>query len=120
MRSFRTSWSARRQASGRMTLMGLLFTQMQIPITVATFAAGLVFFNSWLILHLAMALIPAFIGKGHFNAQTYSLDFGRTPERRELDYVRQTAASVDSAKVVKIFGLNRFLTDRYRELSQSF
>ncbi len=50
----------------------------------------------------------------------YSLDFGRTPELRELDYVRQTAASVDSAKVVEIFGLNRFLADRYRELSQSF
>ena len=111
---------ARRQASGRMTLMGLLLTQMQNLITVATFAAGLVIFNPWLILLLALALIPAFIGEAHFNAQTYSLDFGRTPERRELDYVRQTAASVESAKEVKIFGLNRFLTDRYRELSESF
>lgn len=111
---------ARRQASGRMTLMGLLFTQMQNLVTVATFAAGLVIFNPWLILLLALALIPAFIGEAHFNAQTYSLDFGRTPERRELDYVRQTAASVESAKEVKIFGLNGFLTDRYRELSESF
>ncbi len=111
---------ARRQASGRMTLMGLLFTQMQNLITVATFAAGLVVFNPWLILLLALALIPAFIGEAHFNAQSYSLDFGRTPERRELDYVRQTAASVESAKEVKIFGLNGFLTDRYRELSESF
>lgn len=111
---------ARRQASGRMTLMGLLFTQMQNLLTVATFAAGLVIFNPWLILLLALALIPAFIGEAHFNAQSYSLDFGRTPERRELDYVRQTAASVESAKEVKIFGLNRFLTDRYRELSESF
>jgi ATP-binding cassette, subfamily B, bacterial len=34
--------------------------------------------------------------------------------------VRQTAASVETAKEVKIFGLNRFLTDRYRALSQSF
>ena len=111
---------ARRQASGRMTLMGLLFTQMQNLVTVATFAAGLVIFNPWLILLLALALIPAFIGEAHFNAQSYSLDFGRTPERRELDYVRQTAASVESAKEVKIFGLNGFLTDRYRALSESF
>ncbi|MDB5665405.1 ABC transporter ATP-binding protein [Cypionkella sp.] len=111
---------ARRQASGRMTLMGLLFSQMQNLVTVATFAAGLVIFNPWLILLLALALIPAFLGEAHFNAQTYSLDFGRTPERRELDYVRQTAASVESAKEVKIFGLNQFLTDRYRELSESF
>ncbi|GLS88085.1 ABC transporter ATP-binding protein [Cypionkella aquatica] len=111
---------ARVQASGRMSLMGLLFTQMQNLVTVSTFAAGLVLFNPWLILLLALALIPAFIGEAHFNAQSYSLDFGRTPQRRELDYVRQTAASVESAKEVKIFGLNSFLTNRYRELSESF
>ena len=111
---------ARRQSSGRMTLMGQLFGQMQDLLTVATLAAGLVFYNPWLILLLLVALVPAFVGEAHFNARTYSLDFGRTPERRELDYVRQIAASVETAKEVKIFGLNRFLTDRYRELSESF
>ena len=111
---------ARRQSSGRMTLMGQLFGQMQDVLTVATLAAGLVFYNPWLILLLLVALVPAFVGEAHFNARTYSLDFGRTPERRELDYVRQTAASVETAKEVKIFGLNRFLADRYRELSESF
>ena len=54
------------------------------------------------------------------DARTYTLDFGRTPERRELDYVRQTAASVETAKEVKIFGLNRFLIDRYRQLAGDF
>ena len=39
------------------------------------------------------------------------------PERRELDYVRQTGASVDTAKEVKIFGLNAFLIERYRLLA---
>ena len=64
--------------------------------------------------------MPAFLGEAHFNAQSYSLDFGRTPERRELDYVRQTAASVETAKEVKIFGLNGFLIDRYRRLADGF
>ena len=59
--------------------------------------------------------MPAFLGEAHFNAQSYSLDYVRTPERRELDYVRQTAASVETAKEVKIFGLNGFLIDRYRQ-----
>ena len=111
---------ARRQSGGRMTLMGQLFGQMQNLVTVATFATGMVVYNPWLILLLALALVPAFVGEAHFNAQNYALDFRRTPERRELDYVRQTAASVESAKEVKIFGLNRFLTDRYRTLSESF
>ena len=110
---------ARRQASGRMTLMGQLFSQMQNLVTVATFAGGLLVYNPWLILLLLIALVPAFVGEAHFNAQSYSLDFRRTPERRDLDYVRQTAASVETAKEVKIFGLNAFLTERYRTLSES-
>ena len=64
---------------------------------------------------LAIALVPAFVGEAHFNAQSYSLNYARTPERRELDYVRQTGASVETAKEVKIFGLNAFLIERYRD-----
>jgi ATP-binding cassette, subfamily B, bacterial len=111
---------ARRQASGRMTLMGQVFNQVQDVVTIASFAAGLVIYAPWLILLLAVALIPSFLGEAHFNAQSYWLNYHRAPERRELDYVRQTAASVESAKEVKIFGLNRFLLDRYRELAMSF
>ena len=111
---------ARRQSSGRMPLLGQLMGQIQDVLTVVTFAGGLVVFNPWLIVLLLVALIPAFLGEAHFNAQSYTLDFRRTPERRELDYVRQTAASAETAKEVKIFGLNAFLIDRYRVLSQSF
>jgi ATP-binding cassette subfamily B protein len=111
---------ARRQTSGRMTLMGQLLGQAQDIVTVASFVAGFIFFAPWLIALLLLALVPAFLGEAHFNAQSYSLDFGRTPERRELDYVRQTAASVDTAKEVKIFGLNGFLTDRYIRLANDF
>jgi ATP-binding cassette subfamily B protein len=108
---------ARRQTSGRMTLMGQLFSQAQDIVTVVSFAAGLLIYAPWLIVLLFVALIPAFLGEAHFNAQGYSLDYLRTPERRELDYVRQTAASVETAKEVKIFGLNGFLIDRYRRLA---
>jgi ATP-binding cassette subfamily B protein len=111
---------ARRQTSGRMTLMGQLFSQGQDLVTVASFAAGLIFYAPWLIVLLLLALVPAFVGEAHFNAQSYSLDFVRTPERRELDYVRQTAASVETAKEVKIFGLNSFLIDRYIRLATAF
>ena len=111
---------ARRQTSGRMTLMGQLLGQAQDIVTVASFVAGFIFFAPWLIALLLVALVPAFLGEAHFNAQSYSLDFGRTPERRELDYVRQTAASVETAKEVKIFGLNGFLIDRYIRLAGDF
>jgi ATP-binding cassette subfamily B protein len=111
---------ARRQTSGRLTLMSQLLGQAQDIVTVASFAAGLLVYAPWLIVLLLVALLPVFLGEAHFNAQTYTLDFGRTPERRELDYVRQTAASVETAKEVKIFGLNRFLIDRYSSLAATF
>ena len=108
---------ARRQTSGRMTLMGQLFGQAQDIVTVVSFAVGLIVYAPWLIVLLLIALVPAFLGEAHFNAQSYSLAYVRTPQRRELDYVRQTAASAETAKEVKIFGLNGFLIDRYRTLA---
>jgi len=108
---------ARRQTTGRMVLMSQLFGQIQDIVTIISFAAGLMIYAPWLILLLGLALVPAFVGEAHFNAQSYSLAYARTPERRELDYVRQTAASVESAKEVKIFGLSGFLIERYRRLS---
>ena len=111
---------ARRQTMGRTTLLAQLLGQAQDMVTIVAFAAGLVFYAPWLIALLALALVPAFIGEAHFNAQSYSLNYAWTPERRELDYVRQTGASVETAKEVKIFGLNAFLIARYQALAESF
>ncbi len=111
---------ARRQTTGRMTLMSQLFGQAQDIVTIVSFAAGLVVYAPWLIALLFVALVPAFLGEAYFNAQSYSLSYTRTPERRQLDYVRQTGASVETAKEVKIFGLNAFLIDRYRQIAGDF
>ncbi len=111
---------ARRQTTGRMVLVSQVFGQLQDLVTIASLAAGLVVFAPWLILLLLLALVPAFLGEAHFNAQSYSLTYAWTPERRELDYLRMVGASAETAKEVKIFGLNAFLTDRYRALSDAF
>ena len=111
---------ARRQTMGRMNLMSQLFGQAQDAVTVVSFAAGLLVYAPWLIVLLAVALVPAFIGESHFNAMNYSLNFQWTPERRQLEYIRQMGASVETAKEVKIFSLNRFFIARFRELSAKF
>jgi len=108
---------ARRQTMGRSTLMSQLFGQAQDVVTIASFGLGLFVYAPWLIALLILALVPAFLGEAHFNAQSYSLDYARTPERREIDYVRQTGASVETAKEVKIFGMSAFLVERYRALA---
>ncbi|KAA9332227.1 ABC transporter ATP-binding protein [Hymenobacter busanensis] len=111
---------ARRQTLSRTVLMAQVLSQAQDVITMAFLAVGLAAFNPWLLLLLLVAVVPAFLGESHFNERSYSLVHGWTPERRELDYLRQTGASDETAKEVKIFGLSRFLIDRFRQLSDEF
>lgn len=110
---------ARRQVAGRSSLLSQLLGQAQDMVTIVSFAVGLLVYAPWLIVLLLIALVPAFLGEFHFNAQSYAVNYQWTPERRELDYLRQVGASAQNAKEVKSFGLNAFLIERYRVLSQS-
>ncbi|MCB2379692.1 ABC transporter ATP-binding protein/permease [Hymenobacter sp. BT635] len=111
---------ARRQTLSRTVLMSQVLSQAQDIITMLFLAVGLAAFNPWLLLLLLVAVVPAFLGESHFNERSYSLVHSWTPERRELDYLRQTGASDETAKEVKIFGLSGFLIERFRMLSDEF
>ncbi len=111
---------ARRQASSRILLMSQTLTQLQDAITVLFLAAALITLNAWLLLLLAITLIPAFLGETHFNSQSYSLMYGWTQERRELDYLRFAGASDETAKEIKIFGLSDFFGNRYKKLAGEY
>ena len=108
---------ARRQVTGRTTLLTQVFGQAQDALTVFSLAVGLVAYAPWLIYLLLLALVPAFLGEVHFNALGYRLNYFRTPERRQLDYVRYLGSSVETAKEIKLFGLNAFLVDRFRRVA---
>ncbi len=111
---------ARRQTVGRIALLSLLLSMSQDALTLLTLAGALVAYNPWLLLLLAVAVIPSFLGETHFAALGYSLLFRWTPERRQLDYLRYVGASDKTAKEVQMFGLAPWLTERYRDLSQKF
>ncbi len=111
---------ARRQTLGRTVLLSQLLSQVQDLISMLFLAGGLVAYNPWLILLLAVAVIPAFLGESHFNERSYSLVHGLTPERRELDYLRYTGASDETAKEIKMFGLAHFLSERFKALSDRY
>jgi ATP-binding cassette subfamily B protein len=111
---------ARQQTVRRTLLMSQVLSQVQDLITVIFLAAGLIVLEWWLLLLVLIAVIPAFLGESHFNERSYSLIYGWTPERRELDYLRYTGASDETAKEIKMFGLSGFLIDRFRYLSDKF
>jgi ATP-binding cassette subfamily B protein len=111
---------ARRQTVGRIALLSLLLSMSQDALTLLTLAGALIAYNPWLLLLLAVAVIPSFLGETHFASLGYSLLFRWTPERRQLDYLRYVGASDKTAKEVQMFGLAPWLTERYRVLSQRF
>lgn len=111
---------ARRQTTGRSVLMSQLLAQFQSVITIIVLGVSVVAFSPWLIVLLAVAVVPSFIQENYFNQQKYSLTRSWTPERRELDYLRYLGASDITAKEVKIFGLADFITDRFDELSMKY
>src|SRR5690554_6588191 len=110
---------ARRQAAGRNALLSQMFGQAQDMITVVTLAAGLFFYAPWLILLLPSSFVPAIWGETRFNTLAYFLSRWRTPERRELEYIRHIGASAETAKELKLFGLGDFLIARFRQLAHT-
>lgn len=111
---------ARQQTTGRVVLMSQLLTQVQDTISILFLGAGLVVFNPWLILLLILAVVPSFLSETYFNRYSYSLTRSWTPERRELDYLRYIGASDETAKEIKIFGLNSFLTSRFSNTADRY
>ncbi|HEY7235267.1 MAG TPA: ABC transporter ATP-binding protein [Gemmatimonadaceae bacterium] len=111
---------ARRNTTGRIGLLAQVLTLAQDALTLATLSAALLAFSVWLFFLLVLATLPSFVGEAHFASLQYSLLFRRTPERRQLDYLRYVGASVETAKEVQIFGLAPWLIGRYRLLSDLF
>src|ERR1041385_4177375 len=79
---------ARRQTVGSIGLLTLLLGTAQDLITLISLASVLLLQLPWLLLLLAVAVLPAFLGEAHFASLGYSLLFKWTPERRLLDYLR--------------------------------
>ncbi|MEO8138994.1 MAG: ABC transporter ATP-binding protein [Gemmatimonadota bacterium] len=111
---------ARRQTVGRIGLVTGLLASVQDLATLITLAVALTLYVPWLLVLLALAVIPSFLGETRFAALAYSLLFSWTEERRQLDYLRYIGASDISAKEIKLFGLARFLVGRYARLSTEF
>lgn len=111
---------ARSQTAGRTALMTMILSQAQEIVTVIFLIGGLTYFNPWLLLILVLAAIPSFIGETRFNAASYALSRSWTPQRRELDYLRFIGASNETAKEIKIFGLEGFLAERFERISHEY
>ena len=108
---------ARVQATDRLVMIQQIGRLLQLVITSATLSISILLFSPWLLLLLVVVVVPAFLGESHFAFLGYAKNFRQTPTRRQLDYLRMTAGSKEAAKEVKLFGLNEFLTARFKQFS---
>ena len=108
---------ARVQATDRLYMIQAIGRLVQQVITTITLSISIMVFSPWLLLLLVVGVIPAFVGETHFAFLGYAKNFGQTPIRRQLDYLRILGGSKEAAKELKLFGLQDFLTGRFKRLS---
>ncbi len=109
---------ARVQATDRLAMiqqMGRLFQQ---TLTTLIWTSILLWYSPWLVLLLALGVLPTFLGETHFAFLGYAKNFRQTPAKRQMDYLRQVAGSREGAKELKLFNLSPYLTNRFTRLSQ--
>ena len=107
---------ARVQATDRLAMiqqMGRLFQQ---TLTTLIWTSILLWYSPWLVLLLALGVLPTFLGETHFAFLGYAKNFRQTPAKRQMDYLRQVAGSREGAKELKLFNLSGYLTKRFTEL----
>ncbi len=109
---------ARVQATDRLVMiqqMGRLFQQV---ITTLIFSAALAWASPWLVLLLALGVLPSFLGETHYAFLGYAKNFRQTPTKRQMDYLREIAGSREGAKEIKLFGLSKYFTARFQALAR--
>jgi ATP-binding cassette, subfamily B, bacterial len=110
---------ARVQATDRLGMIQSIGRLVQLVITTLSLSVSILLFSPWLLLLLILGVVPAFLGESHFAFLGYAKNFRQTPVRRQLDYLRQLGGSREAAKELKLFGLNKFLTERFTHLSDA-
>jgi len=108
---------ARVQATDRLGMIQQIGRLIQLVITTITLSVTIMVYSPWLMLLLIAGVLPAFLGESHFAFLGYAKNFRQTPIRRQLDYLRQVGGSKEAAKELKLFGLSKFLTERFTTLS---
>jgi ATP-binding cassette subfamily B protein len=108
---------ARVQATDRLGMIQAIGRLVQQVITTVSLSISIMIFSPWLLLLLIAGVIPAFLGESHFAFLGYAKNFRQTPIRRQLDYLLVLGGSREAAKELKLFGLSKFLVERFTRLS---
>lgn len=111
---------ARRQTTARLGMLTALAVMAQQLLTLLTLLSAVIAYFPWLLVLLLLAMVPVFLGETRSAVLRYSMLYGFTPERRELEYLSFLGTSNSSVKEVKVFGLGEYLVERANKLFEKF
>jgi len=111
---------ARLESGKRSNLISMLLTQIQDFITLGALLVALIVFSPMLVVFLIIVVIPVFLTESYFNKQSYKLTRTWTPETREMQYLRIIGTKDTVAKEVKVFGLEKYITNRFAKLARGY
>ena len=111
---------ARTNTNNQTILITLILTQVQDFITLIALIAALIVFSPPLVVFLIIVVVPIFLTEYHFNKQSYKLTRKWTPESREMNYLKLIGTNDQVAKEIKVFGLEKYITDRFSNLATDY
>lgn len=100
---------------GLMSEIVIIFQELMTLISLG----GILFtYNYWLLLLIAVAVLPSFLGETYYATLEYLFVAKWTAARRELEYLLYVGTSNATAKETQLFGFSSWLISRYRRLAQ--
>jgi ATP-binding cassette subfamily B protein len=109
---------ARKQIGVKLGLLSEIVIVFQEFMTLISLGGVLFIYNYWLLLLIAVAVLPSFLGETYFATLEYLFVTKWTAARRELDYLIYVGTSNATAKEAQLFGFSSWLISRYRRLNQ--
>jgi ATP-binding cassette, subfamily B, bacterial len=109
---------ARLQATDRADMLGDMGRFIQQTIALLSLSAAAAALSPWLLLLVVCCVFPSFLAESHYAFANYSLSHELTPQRRELDYLRQLCTTSSTIKEVKLFQLADFLEKRFIDITR--
>ena len=109
---------ARLQATDRADMLADMGRFIQQAIGLISLSAAAAMLSPWLLVLVVTCMLPTFLAESHYAFANYSLSHELTPQRRELDYLRQLCTTSASIKEVKLFQLADFLEKRFTDITR--
>ena len=108
---------ARREASSRpLDLVAQTLAVLRHAVTLLGYMGLLLSLGPWAVLVIVATALPPFFAEASHGRRAFAMQRSRSTRNRRLFYLEAVLTTEQTVKEVKLFGLARWLRERYREV----